>query len=181
MTDDEQETTHQQLEEKRNAAMKYRLSVCTDIILLGEEGMHVEEMAYNLGVATSTIYEWEKLFPEFKSAFRLAKEASVAWWYRKGREEISNKSFQGKAWEFVLRSKLRVGHTDRAIVVQKLGDSKSFGDSRKALLEGLESGQFTTREFLELSTGLANLAKTEETHDLKAMLDDIKESMKLQK
>lgn len=79
----------------------YRPEYCAKVIELGKEGNSRVQIAAELGVAKSTLQEWEKEFPEFSVAITRAMTFSQAWWETKGKECLvmpAGATFQSSVW-----------------------------------------------------------------------------------
>lgn len=79
----------------------YRPEYCEKVIELGKEGNSRVQIAAELGVAKSTLQEWEKEFPEFSVAITRAMTFSQAWWETKGKECLvmpAGATFQSSVW-----------------------------------------------------------------------------------
>lgn len=55
-------------------------------------------MAAQFGVARKTIYEWEKVYPEFSDALARAMALSQAHWEDQGQENLTSNTFQSSVW-----------------------------------------------------------------------------------
>jgi transposase len=58
----------------------YDPAFCEDVIRLGRQGKSIEQIAYRLFVAVSTMYKWRDEHPEFSEALAAAKEYEQAYW-----------------------------------------------------------------------------------------------------
>lgn len=58
----------------------YDPAFCEDVIRLGRQGKSIEQIAYRLCVAVSTMYKWRDQYPEFSEALTIAKESEQAYW-----------------------------------------------------------------------------------------------------
>lgn len=58
----------------------YRAEFCERVIELGREGKSYTQIARDLDVAKSTLYEWKATYPEFSDALTRARELAQAWW-----------------------------------------------------------------------------------------------------
>lgn len=70
----------------RGQPTKYKEDYCDGIILFMKDGRHVVEYAAEIGVSKDTIYEWAKVYPEFKESMDIAMTACEAWYVGKSRE-----------------------------------------------------------------------------------------------
>lgn len=64
---------------------KYTPEFCERVIDAGSEGKTITEMADDLDIARSTIYEWIDTYPEFSDAIKRGLQKAQAWWERNGR------------------------------------------------------------------------------------------------
>lgn len=77
---------------------KYKVEFCERVVDLGCEGKSKVEIAFDLGVGTTTLQRWEAEHAEFRVAMAHAKEAEQVWWERKGRTNLSTQGFQASMW-----------------------------------------------------------------------------------
>lgn len=64
---------------------KYQPTYCNLVIEEMAQGKSLTAFAAEIGVARSTIQEWEAEFPEFSVAVKKAKAKCAAWWEERGR------------------------------------------------------------------------------------------------
>lgn len=76
----------------------YLPEYCNRVLELGGEGKSKVEIAFELGVCTSTVDNWVVAHPDFRSAMKRAKQAEQVWWERKGRDNLETQSFQSSMW-----------------------------------------------------------------------------------
>jgi len=78
---------------------KYTKTMCTAIIECGKEGMCLAEMAAELDISRSTLFEWAEVHPEFSDAFTRAQELAEAYWAKQLRDGLKKtpSEFQGPA------------------------------------------------------------------------------------
>lgn len=78
---------------------KYKKAFCAKIIELGKQGMCVAEMADEIDVMISTLYEWANVHPEFSEAFSRAQEAAEGYWAKNLRTGLQKapSEYQGAA------------------------------------------------------------------------------------
>lgn len=79
----------------RGNPTKYRAEYCQRIVETMSEGKSLVQFAVSIGVSRDSIYEWEKVHPEFKLACKAAKEAAQSWW-----EDLLMKAAQSTSKSF---------------------------------------------------------------------------------
>lgn len=89
----------------------YEPKFCDKVIELFRDGSSIAEIAYELDVAKSTIYEWIDKNEEFSNAMKKGKDISEGWWCKKGRVNIDNKDFNSTLW--YMNMKNRFGWSDK--------------------------------------------------------------------
>jgi len=62
------------------APSKYREAYCQEMIDHCATGASITSFAADIGVARSTIQEWESVHPEFSVAVKKAKAKCASWW-----------------------------------------------------------------------------------------------------
>lgn len=76
------------------------------------EGMSKHEVAVTvLGVHIDTMYEWEKVHPEFSEALKKGVELSRAWWEKRGRTSLNDETFSATLWYMNMKNRFK--WTDR--------------------------------------------------------------------
>lgn len=81
------------------------------VIELMKQGASIIEVAYELNVARSTIYEWMENHKEFSDTIKRGKDFSEGWWMIQGRSNLWNKEFSPTL--FYMNMKNRFGWADR--------------------------------------------------------------------
>lgn len=86
---------------------KYKKTYCKRLITWMSKGLSFESFAGELGVARSSIYEWEKNFEEFSDAKEIGSAKSQALWEKMGIAGASGKlpGFQNGAWVFNMKNR----------------------------------------------------------------------------
>lgn len=63
----------------------YDPAYCDLVVEYGRQGMSLVEIASELKVSRTSMYDWAQKNPEFSTALTRAREESQAWWERVGR------------------------------------------------------------------------------------------------
>lgn len=96
---------------------KYNPVMCDRVISLGLEGASITEMAFELGIDKTTLYDWLESNPEFSNAVKQAHSASQTWWEKEGRRGIwGGKAFNATTWIFNMKNRFRDDWADRTEV-----------------------------------------------------------------
>ena len=78
-------------------------------------GHSFESFAGLIQVARSTLYEWLKVFPEFKEAYDIAKSMCLLHWEKQGMAGMwGGKQFNSVSWVFSMKN--RFNWTDKTEV-----------------------------------------------------------------
>lgn len=80
------------------------------------EGASIEEIALELKIAKSTLYDWcdpesPRYKPDFSDAIKKGAEFSEGWWKREGRKNLKDSSFSYTGW--YMNMKNRFGWADK--------------------------------------------------------------------
>lgn len=77
----------------------YKPEYCQKVIEFGKLGLSITEMACELDVVKQTMYDWEKVHPEFLDAMTRARQESQAWYEKQGRSGIwAGSNFNAATW-----------------------------------------------------------------------------------
>lgn len=93
-------TPYAHAREGQGRPSKYRPEHCALVIAMGCSGASLSEMARQIGVSRSRLYDWEQRNPEFRDAIARARTASLAWWEDFGQQGLVNPQFNAAAWAF---------------------------------------------------------------------------------
>lgn len=103
---------------------KYNSAYCQTVILMMTEGASMVEIAAEIGVNKTTLYEWEKAHEEFSNALKKGRAFSEAWWVREGRTNLKDRNFNHVLW--YMNMKNRFGWKDKQEVEHTGGITVSF-------------------------------------------------------
>jgi orotate phosphoribosyltransferase-like protein len=90
---------------------KYLPKYADQVIELMRKGYSMPEVAYELNVVKSTLYEWMEKHKDFSDAIKEGKYFSEGWWLRKGRKSLRDKEFSYTGW--YMNMKNRFGWADK--------------------------------------------------------------------
>lgn len=91
----------------------YKPEYCQRVIDLGKEGASVVEMACELGVVRSTLYQWESEHPEFSDAFTRARQWAQVWWEKAGKTGMQAPGFNGSVWSRSMAARFPADYTEK--------------------------------------------------------------------
>jgi len=120
---------------KMGQPTKYRPEYCQLLLDHMDRGLSYLSFAGKVRVAFKTLFEWEKMYPEFKEAKELGMALSLAW-----DEELLNKGAEGKQrgynaaahrWKMANRYKW----SDRTEVISKDAANLNIDDLKKEAAE----------------------------------------------
>jgi hypothetical protein len=91
----------------------YLPEYCEQVVELGKQGKSVVQMACALDVAKSTLYEWEKVHPEFSDAFIRAKQFAQDWWEDRAQNGLTTPGFNASLWSRSMAARFPEDYTER--------------------------------------------------------------------
>lgn len=106
---------------------KYDPSYCEQIVEHMRDGASVLSFAASIGVARSTIQEWEKQHPAFLVAVTRAKAACAAWWEEQARKVAANGGGNGQSTMIVFGLK-NMGRDEWSDTTRITGGDPAAGD-----------------------------------------------------
>lgn len=59
---------------------KYDKEICKKVISLGKQGYSLTQIALELDIARSTLYEWRDKYPDFSDAIKKGREFAQGFW-----------------------------------------------------------------------------------------------------
>lgn len=91
---------------------KYDPSYCEELITHMEMGLSYTAFAGKISVSKQTLYDWEKVYPEFLDAKRVALEKGRLFWEEAMIERLhDSQGFNTTAWVFTMKN--RFGWRDK--------------------------------------------------------------------
>jgi hypothetical protein len=85
----------------------YRPEFCGRIVALLAEGRSLEGCAALLGVHPDSLYEWQKVHPEFSEAVRAGRAAATTFWENRLLDVANGGSGNAQAIQWALRNRSR--------------------------------------------------------------------------
>ncbi|HEX3029654.1 MAG TPA: hypothetical protein VHT34_10215 [Clostridia bacterium] len=95
---------------------KYHKKYCKLLIEHCSEGLSFSSFASRINVCRDCLYDWEKKYPEFKTAKSIAKAKMLEYWERMGRDACIRK-FNFGVWKFIM-----MNNFDYAEKIDQLSD-----------------------------------------------------------
>lgn len=89
---------------------KYEKDYCIDVIDHMEQGYSFESFAGLVGVAKSTLYEWQDRNPEFSDAVKIAFEKCRLFWEKEGIKGLwsgNGSNFNSTNWIFQMKNRFK--------------------------------------------------------------------------
>ncbi len=140
----------------------YRPDFCERIITLMAEGRSLDGCAAILGVHPDSLYEWQKVHPEFSDAVRAGRAAATTFWEERLLDIAKGGSGNAQAIQWALRNRSKAAsgwHNDAQrlehsgpegapmqVVTQTLDARKMTPEQRRVLREILMAAQKASRE-----------------------------------
>jgi len=78
------------------------------VIELMSEGCSKAEVAGHLLITEPTFIAWTKKHPDFLKAVQIGTQLSKVWWYKEGRENISNNKFNSPLYKVMLAIQFQI-------------------------------------------------------------------------
>lgn len=92
---------------------EYKPEFCDDVVAWGRDGKSKTWMAAQIGVSRDTLYEWERVHPEFSDALSLAMAHSQAWWEDAGQTGMLMSGFSASAWSKAVSCRFPADYTEK--------------------------------------------------------------------
>ena len=86
---------------------KFRLDLCESVVKLMAEGRSLDGCAALLGVHPDSLYEWQRVHPEFSEAVRAGRAAATTFWEGRLIDICKGGSGNAQAVQWALRNRSR--------------------------------------------------------------------------
>jgi hypothetical protein len=150
---------------------------CDEVITSGMQGHFPVQMARDMSVHPDTLYEWDKMYPEFSKAFEMAKVVASAWWLDLAKVNMLNKEFNTALYTQITRTQRgSLGYNGRR--VHGFKEAKTFTEKLAIVDELFSVGAITLAETEKLYALVEKHAKIVETNDLAKILHELNEDKK---
>jgi hypothetical protein len=83
---------------RRGRPSDYREEFCDQVIELGKQGKSVVQIASALDCHKDSLYEWEKVYPDFSDALSRARQESQVWFENMGQSGLVMPGFNASLW-----------------------------------------------------------------------------------
>ena len=137
---------------------KYNPAILSIVLKSMSEGMSKSEICLLLyeknGVAPSTVWSWEKKFPEFQNAIKNGRTLEQGWWERIGRANITNPTFNTGLYVVQMANRFGWRRKDD-IVTTVQGETKLTVKHEKEIHHVIEE---RTKEYLATASRLGTRA-----------------------
>jgi len=96
-----------------------------------KEGASIEEVAYELNIATSTLYDWmdpesPRFKPKFSEAIKNGVEFSQGWWKREGRKNLKDSDFSYTGWYMNMKNRFGWADKQESRITDKDGNDRDM-------------------------------------------------------
>ena len=91
----------------RGQPTAYRPEYCELLKIHMAEGLSFESFAADCDVSYDTLYEWERVHPEFSEAKKIGEPKNYKFWTKLGRDGSQGKieGFNASAWIFTMKNR----------------------------------------------------------------------------
>lgn len=97
---------------------KYRPEYCQMLVDHMASGWSYESFSAEINTVRTTLYNWEKQYPDFLYAKKMGKEKLLFFYEKKAADLIDGK-ITGNAAVFIFSSKNKIGWTDKQEIAQE--------------------------------------------------------------
>lgn len=91
----------------------YTPDMCAIVIECGKQGKPIAKMALECGVDVKSLYDWEKLYPDFANAFARARLEAEAYLDELGHQALAEKTFQAQVWKTLIHQRATGSYSER--------------------------------------------------------------------
>lgn len=115
---------------------KYKPEYCEKIVELMGSGLSKTASSAELDIHKDSLYEWEKVHPEFSDAIKQGQRKHILFWEKIGMQGVSGElpGFNASAWIFTMKNKLHwVDKSEQAV-------KHSGGTDNKITIELVDAG-----------------------------------------
>lgn len=93
---------------------KYKKEYCEQIKEFMSKGESLTAFAAEIEVVKDTLYEWEKVHPEFSDAIKIARQKCQRWWETQSRMGLHTGRGEGFSQaQWIFNMKARFGYRDK--------------------------------------------------------------------
>lgn len=150
----------------------YKDEYCDLILDLTENyGLSVYELAMRLKVNVDTLYEWEKHHPEFSEAFTRARDNSLAWSFKVGRQNLESRNFNSRTHELIHNNLITAAGNRR---IKKRIKGMDHIDKCNEIFDAMLEGSVTEARAQSLMNMLLTKLKSSEQSEVKKEIIAIK-------
>lgn len=151
------------------APTKYTPEMCDKVKEFGRQGYHIYQMARELDVSRSVLYDWADTHVEFNDALTRAKQDGIAFWFDVGEKNLNSRDFKEKTYEMLLRHKCRLV-TERTVRIWELAKGTHSEQAQRVMLH-LESGSLKPSEAKIMMESIGLSAKIDEVTELRKIVE----------
>ena len=146
----------------------YRPEYDQRVVDLGAQGYSIAEIIADIAAGSyETIDRWKKTRRSFYEAMIRARQLSLAWWERTGRENAGNRDFNSNLYRIIMMARFGAdGYRERAIVEHVEGEA------------GLDLGKLEPAQ-REVLAQLLEAAKIQPSQDLPKPASEPAEPVKM--
>lgn len=91
---------------------KYKPEYCALVIEWGRQGKSLMQCASLLNIDRNTITNWQRDFPDFKTAVARALAHSQHWWEEKAQKSLGRKHFQAQLWRYSMAGRFKEDYAE---------------------------------------------------------------------
>lgn len=133
----------------------YKPEYCERVVELGKLGYSPMQIAADLDIDRSTLYDWSDKYPEFSTSLKRAKVYEQAWWEKTGMEGLVSGKFNAMVWSKSVAARFREDYTERKEVSGIDGGPIKTENTNKLDVSGLSLEELEALEKALLKTGAA--------------------------